>query len=32
MVFAATKPRSEPAIVARLGFPDFAKLAFVNFV
>ena len=31
-VFAARKPRSGPAIVARLGLPGFAELAFVDFV
>ena len=31
-VFTATKPRSEPAVVARLGIPDFAKLTFVDFL
>ena len=31
-VFATTKPRSEPAVVARLGLPDFAELEFVDFV
>ena len=31
-VFTATKPRSEPAVVARLGMPDFAKLTFVDFL
>ena len=31
-VFAATKPKSEPAVVARLGMPDFAKLPFVDFL
>ena len=30
--FVARKPRSGPAIVARLKLPDFAELAFVNFV
>ena len=30
--FAATKPRSEPAVVARLGLPDFVELVFVDFV
>ena len=30
--FAARKPISGPAIIARLKFPDFAELAFVNFV
>ena len=29
---AATKPRSELAVVARLGLPDFAELEFVDFV
>ena len=31
-VFAATKPRSEPGFVARLGLPYFAELPFVDFV
>ena len=31
-VFTATKPRSDPAVVARLGMPDFAKLTFVDFL
>ena len=31
-VFATTKSRSEPAVVARLGLPDFAELGFVEFV
>ena len=31
-VFAATKPRSEPAVVARLGMLDFAKLPFADFL
>ena len=31
-VFATTKPRSEPGVVARLGLPDFAELGFVDFV
>ena len=31
-VFTATKPRSEPAVVARLGMPDFTKLTFVDFL
>ena len=31
-VFAATKPRSEPTVVARLGMSDFAKLPFVDFL
>ena len=31
-VFATAKLRSEPAVVARLGVPDFAELGFVDFV
>ena len=31
-VFEAKKQKPGPAIVARLGLPDFAKLAFVYFV
>ena len=31
-VFSTAKPRSEPAVAARLGLPDFAELGFVNFV
>ena len=31
-VFAATKPKSEPAVVERLGLSDFAELAFADFV
>ena len=31
-VFAARKPRSEPAVVVRLELPDFAELAFDDFV
>ena len=31
-VFATTKPRCKPSVVARLGLPDFAELGFVDFV
>ena len=31
-VLTTTKPRSESAVVARLGLPDFAELLFVDFV
>ena len=31
-VFAMTKPRCKPSVVARLGLPDFAELGFVDFV
>lgn len=31
-VFAGRKPRSEPAVVVRLELPDFAELAFDDFV
>ena len=31
-VFATTKPRSEPAVVARLELPDSVELEFVHFV
>ena len=29
--FATSKPRSEPAVVARLGLPDLAEPEFVDF-
>ena len=31
-VFAATKSRSQPAVVGTLGLPGFAELAFIDFV
>ena len=31
-VFTKKRPRSEPAVVARLGLPDFAEFVFIDIV